>query len=239
MKNPISISTGCLHRLSEDRNKMVRELQKFSLSGVELSFNQPRHLLTFDIDKDNLEYLQTLKFNSIHAPAKNIIYGDNKTCKEVLRKISELYVKINAKNVVFHKNEIEDYSLIINSKFTSSIENDDWRKPKNGIEYIKNLLDEHRELKLTFDFAHAMTVSPVDISEYLDYFKGRLAEIHISIINQETKRHDFMYKNNSEKLKDLTQLLKVASVPLVLECAVLDFKDIDSLKREIEYIKKI
>lgn len=239
MKNPISISTGCLHRLSEDRNKMVRELQKFSLSGVELSFNQPRHLLTFNIDKDNLEYLQTLKFNSIHAPAKDIIYGDNKTCKKVLQKISELYVKINAKNVVFHKNEIEDYSLIINSKFASSIENDDWRKPNNGIEYIKNLLDKYKELKLTFDFAHAMTVSPIDIPEYLDYFKGRLAEIHISIINEKTKRHDFMYKNDSEKLKGLTRLLKVSSAPLVLECAVLDFKDVDSLKKEMEYIKRI
>ena len=239
MKNPISISTGCLHRLSEDRNKMVRKLQRFSLSGVELSFNRPRHLLNFNIDKDNLEYLQTLKFNSIHAPCKDVIYGDNETCKKVLQKISELYVKINAKNVVFHKNEIEDYNLIINSSFASSIENDDWRKPHNDIKYIKNLLDKHRELRLTFDFAHAITVAPSDISEYLEYFKERLAEIHISIINEKTKRHDFMHKNNSKRLEDLTQLLKTASVPLVLECAVLDFEDINSLKKEIEYIKRI
>ncbi len=237
MKNPISISTGCLYRLSEDRNKMVRELQKFSLSGVELSFNRPQHLLNFNIDKDNLEYLQTLEFNSIHAPCKDIIYGDNETCKKVLQKISELYVKINARNVVFHKNEIEDYNLIINNKFISSLENDDWRKPNNGIEYIKNILDKYKELKLTFDFAHAITVAPSDIPEYLDYFKERLAEIHISIINEETKRHDFMHENNNARLESLTQLLKVTSVPLVLECAVSDFKNINSLKKEIDYIK--
>jgi len=239
MENPICISTGCLSRLFKDRNDIIKKLQRFSPSGIELSFHNPEYLLNFDIERDILEYLQTLRFNSIHAPFKEIVYGNNKLCKEVLRKISELYTKINARNVVFHKDQIEDYNLITDSKFVSSIENDDWRKPNNSIRDIKNLLNKHKELKLTFDFAHAITVSPSEIPEYLDYFKDRLAEIHISIINKESKRHDFLHKHNNEKLKSLTQFLKIASVPLILECVVFNPKEIDLIEKEIEYIKRI
>jgi hypothetical protein len=77
MQNPICISTGCLYKLLEDRNEMVKELRKFSPAGIELSFAYPEYLLNFDLDKDNLEYLRSLKFNSIHAPWENITYGEN------------------------------------------------------------------------------------------------------------------------------------------------------------------
>ena len=102
MKNPICISTGCVYRFSNDRNDLVEVLRQFSPAGIEISFAYPEYLLNFDINRKNLKYLRGLKFNSIHSPWKNVTYGKNKTSKEILQKISELYKQINARNIVFY-----------------------------------------------------------------------------------------------------------------------------------------
>lgn len=239
MKNPICISTGCLSELFEDRNNMIEKLRKFSPFGIELSFAYPKYLLEFDISENNLEYLRNLKFNSIHAPSGGIIYGENKESKEVLQKISELYKKINARNVVFHKGKIENYDLIANSDFVSSIENGDWKKPKHSIEDIKDVLDKNKDFKFTFDFAHALSVSSSDIPEYINYFKDRLIEIHLSIINEDSKEHDFLHENNNKETKKLLRSLKTVSVPVVLECLISNLKEVELIKKEMEYIRKI
>ena len=103
MKNPICISTGFLYRLTNDRNEMIKRIREFSPYGIELSFAYPQYLFDFVINKDNLDYLQSLKFNSIHVPWKEITYGSNQKTKNVLEAIEKLYKQINAKNVVFHK----------------------------------------------------------------------------------------------------------------------------------------
>lgn len=240
MENPICISTGSVHKIFKDRhNEKIEALQRFSPAGLELSFFSPEYLLDFEISKDNLRYPQTLKFNSIHAPVCDIVYGDNKKCKKVLKKISELYKQISARNVVFHKDQIEDYSVITGYDFVASIENDDWTKPKNTIEDMKNILDNNREFKLTFDFAHAIATSS-DISEYINYFKDRIIEIHISIIPiKELGNHTFLYKYNNEEIRRLMQPLKTVDVPLVLECEVPNVKEIELIGKEMDFLKKI
>jgi len=207
--------------------------------GIELSFAYPNDLLSFNINKNNLDYLRRLKYNSIHAPAMDIKYGINKTSKEVLQKISEIYKQINARNVVFHKTEIENYNLLVDNDFTISIENDDWRKPEHNVEDIEKILSKNKKLKFTFDFAHALSVSSSDITQYLNKFKDRLVEIHLSIINKDSEKHDFLHKYSNEKIINLLQPLKVFSVPVVLEAAVLSFEEIGLLEEEIEYFKKV
>ena len=240
MKNPICISIGCVHKIFEHRyNERIEALQRFSPAGLELSFFHPKYLLDFEMSKDNLEYLQTLKFNSIHAPVWGIVYGNNKKCKETLKRVTELYKQINARNVVFHKDQIKDYSVITGCDFVASIENDDWMKPKNTIEDIKNILDNNKEFKLTFDFAHAIATSS-DISEYINYFKDRVIEIHISIIpDKESGIHAFLYKYDSEKMRRLMQPLKTVDAPLVLECEVPNAKEIELIEKEMEFFRKL
>ncbi len=239
MKNPICISTGCVYKIFGNRyNERIEALRKFSPVGLELSFFYPKYLLDFEISKDNLEYLQTLKFNSIHAPVLDIVYGDNKKCKETLKKITELYKQINARNVVFHKDLIKDYSVITGYDFVASIENDDWNNPKNTIEDTRNVLDNNREFKLTFDFAHAIVTSS-DISEYINYFKDRIAEIHISVIpSKELGIHAFLYKHDSREIRRLMKFLKAVSVPLVLECEVPNANEIELIEKEMQLLKK-
>jgi len=74
MKNPICISTGFLYRLMNDRNEMIRKIKEFSPDGIELSFAYPEYLSDFILSEENLKYLQSLKFISIHSPWKEISY---------------------------------------------------------------------------------------------------------------------------------------------------------------------
>lgn len=242
MQNPICISTGCVYELSDDRNDLIEKIRQFSpigIMGIELSFAYPEYLLNFDIDNNNLEYLQGLEFNSIHAPRENITYGENKTSKEILQKISELYKQINARNVVFHEEQIEDYNSIISNNFVSSIENDDWRRPRHNVEDIKSILDKNKKLKFTLDFAHALSVSSSDIAEYINYFKDKLIEIHLSVIDKDLEKHDFLHKYDSAEIRNLLQPLKTVFVPVILEAAVSNLEEMKFIKKEIEYIKNL
>jgi len=238
MNNPICISTGSVHKLFKDKNRRIEVLRQFSPQGIEISFSCPRYLLDFELSKDNLEHLKTLKINSIHAPWKEIIYGNNKECKNVLKKISGIYKQINGKNIVFHKNEIEDYKIIKNQNFTASIENDDWRKPNNTFTDIKKVLYDNPEFKFTFDFAHAITTES-DIPKYIDYFRDKLVEIHISLVIKELQLHTFLHKHDSKEIRELIQPLKRVSAPLILECTAENEGDIELIKKEIDYFKSL
>jgi hypothetical protein len=236
MNNPISISTGCIHKFSDDRNILIEELKNMPVQGIELSFAHPNYLLDFNINKDNLEYLQGLRYNSIHAPWIDIKYGNNDVSKKVLVAIENIFKLIKAQCVVFHEEQIEDYKFIMNSNFLPAIENDDWLKPKHNTEDIRNILNSNQKFKFILDFAHAMTVSHADVITYFNEFKDKLAEVHLSVINKESGKHDFLYKNKDKEINDLVSNLENGFMPVVLEGIASSLNDI---KEEIEYIRLV
>ena len=240
MQNPICISTGFLYRLTNDRNTMISRIRKFSPEGIELSFAYPQYLFDFIINKENLDYLQSLKFNSIHVPWKEITYGNNQESKNVLEFIEKLYKQINAKNVVFHKEQIEEIQIVTNYDFTASIENGDWKElAGNSVEKIEEILKGNPKLKFTFDFAHALTISSNDVSLYVNKFKDELIEIHLSMLNKNLKDHWFLHKYDSQEMRNLLNHLKNINTPIVLECVASNNGQVQLIKKEIEYIKGI
>lgn len=241
MENPICISTGFLYRLTNDRNEMINKIREFLPYGIELSFAYPQYLFDFVINKENLDYLQSLKFNSIHAPWQEITYGDNQESKNVLEVIEKLYKQISAKNVVFHKEQIENINIITNYTFTASIENGDWKESAgNSVEKIEEILKGNQNLKFTFDFAHAITVSSNDVPLYVNKFKDKLIEIHLAMLNRNLKDHWFLHKYDSQEMRDLLNHLKdIINTPIVLECVASNNGEVQLIKKEIEYIKRV
>lgn len=239
MKNPICISTGFLYRLTNNRNEMIERIREFSPEGIELSFAYPQYLFDFIINEENLRYLQNLKFVSIHSPWKEISYGNNQTCKDTLKAIEKLYKQVDAENVDFHLEQIEDIKVLNNYDFIASTENADWKEDGNSVGEIEVILNENKDLKFTFDFAHALTVSPDDIPKYISKFKDRLIAIHLSMLNKELKDHWFLHKYDSEKMRDLLSHLKNTDAPIVLECVASNWSEVPLIEKEIEYIKSI
>ncbi len=243
MKNPICISTGLVYLLTNDKNKIIEIIREFSPDGIELSFADPQYIFDFSITKENLEYLQSLKFNSIHGPWKNIEYGDNHKCKDVLKSIEDLYKKIGARNVNFHLfdvNKAEDTKVFNKYNFNFSVENDDFRNPGlNTVEKIDKVLRANEKLKFTFDFAHALVASPQEIPVFINRFRDKLAQVHLSYLTKEMKDHWFLHKYDSKEMRDLLNYLKSTNVPIVLECVASNWEEISLVKKEIEYIKAI
>ncbi len=241
MKNPICVSSGFLYKITDDINEKISKIREFSPDGIELNIARSQYLFNFgEVNKENLAYLQSLNFNSIHAPAGEFSYGNNDKSRKTLEAIEKIYKKINAKNVVFHREQMEDINVFNNYDFIASIENGDWRRADAKTpDQVGEILEKSPNLKFTFDFAHAFSVSPDDIPIYIDKLGDKLIEIHLSIIEPKTKEHWFIHKYNNRETKRFLKHLKKTNVPIVLECVAFDKNEIYLIKEEIKYIKSI
>jgi len=236
MKNPICISTGFVYKISEDMNEKIRLLKQFSADGIELNFASSKDLINFKITQDNLEYLKNKRI-TIHAPWKDIIYGNNLNCINTLNSIQELYNKTNALLVNLHKRTEDDLEIFKNYNFIASIENEDWRTGINTPKGIDKILMENTNLGFTFDFAHALTVSPDDIPIYVNQFKNRIVQVHLSYLDKNLRDHYFLHKYDSKEVRVLLSNLKSLNVPFVLECVAPNLDEMQLVKQEIEYLR--
>lgn len=239
MKNLICVSTGAVYKISEDMNKKIELLKEFSPDGIELCFADSQYLIDFKITKENLTYLCTLKYVSIHAPWLGVRYGNNERTLAVLKSINNLYCEIDARNVVFHADFIDNFSVFENYDFTISIENNEWKYPFHLISEIELLLKNNKKFKFTFDFAHALTVSVEDIPVYVEKFKEKLIQVHFAYFDKELPDHWFSHKYDSEEIRKLSKYLKVLDVPIVLECVANDESEVSLIGKELKYVRNI
>jgi hypothetical protein len=239
MDNPICISTGAVYKLTEDMNEKIGLVKEFSPDGIELCFADARYLIDFQISKENLSYLCGLKSVSIHAPWLGIRYSENPRCQDVLKAIKDLYYLINARNVVFHADFVGDFDVFRNCDFIYSIENNDWRHPFNTVSEIGVLLSENERIKFTFDFAHALSVLPASVPNFINHFKDKIIQVHLSYHGRELSGHWFLHKYDSEEMRNLIKQLKILDVSIVLECVANDENELSLIQNEIEYVREV
>ena len=235
MKNPICISTGFVYKISEDMNEKIRLLKQFSADGIELNFAFSRDLINFKITQDNLEYLKDKRI-TIHAPWKDITYGDNINCINTLDSIQELYNKTNAVLVNLHKSSEDDLSILKKYNFFSTIENDDWIGDLSSTKQLQEILKQNPNLGFTFDFAHSLSVSLELTTEYLAKLRNKMTQIHISYLDKTMKDHYFLYKHNTKKIECLLKLIP-ENVPLVLEAVASDETELPLIRKEVDYFR--
>ncbi|MDP3027882.1 MAG: hypothetical protein Q8N63_09335 [Nanoarchaeota archaeon] len=243
MTKILGISTGFDYKISGDMNQQIKIIRDLSLegliNGIELNFAFPEKLFNFEITEDNLNYLRSLKFVSIHLPWKKIIYSDNPRARGVLSSAETLYKIINAKNVVVHTDEIKDFRIFNDYDICVSIENDDYKKGANTVEQIQELLDKNKNLGLTFDFAHAISISNLEVDKYIQEFRQNISEIHLAMLDREMKDHWFLHKFKGDNLDNLIKSLKSLDAPIILECVARDSSELPLIKKEIKYIINI
>lgn len=238
MNNPISISTGLVYRFISDNNDKVQKISCFKPDGVEVVLNSPESLFEFNPSKENANYLRSLKFTTIHAPAcQGTIYRNNDKSKKILRKLSELNKLLNPKNITFHIEHIQDYKIFDDCDFIISIENSDHRKPiGQAPKEMERVLIKNPNLFFTFDLAHAMAVDPSYVKDFIQ-FKDRIKEIHVSVCQMDLKEHHFIFCNPDYNMEKYLSLLP-SNVPLVTESVAVEENQIDWIKKEIKHLKE-
>ena len=233
MNNPISISTGFAHRLTDDKNRMIEIASNFALDGVEIILPEPDGLFSFELAKGNIDRLKKFAYVSIHAPGHAL--SEDPISHRILDKISVIQKQVNAKNIIFHPTQIMDYGVFNQYNFSILLENEDWRKTvyKTPREF-ETLFKEHPSFGFNFDFAHALTVDPSIISDFCKF--PNLQQVHLSFHDRRTKNHRFLFNNSSLKIVELIKLIP-KEVPFVLECYAEDKTETILIEQEIKFLR--
>jgi hypothetical protein len=243
MINPITCSTGLLYKFLDDNDskyfdKIFDILKNYDFDGFELAFQRSKRLKNFNLSKENLIFLKSLKFNTLHAPCDYVFTGNNKS-KELLKKMESIYELINAKNIVFHTCCFQNnYDILKNYNFNYSIENEDNSKDYfNKIKDLNNFLIKNKNYKFTFDFAHAYTVYEDKIIEFIKALNDKIVQVHLAKIK--INHHYFIHKSNIE---DLMKKFKESISDKVIITSELCLESMDELKhlaKELEYLRKL
>jgi hypothetical protein len=237
----IAISAGACLDLKLNRNDSIRFIQKYSKSidGIEIGFGSWEEAINYTLEEDTLKFVKSLKFKSIHMPVSNEKYDNNLESKKVLGKISTLAKTINANHLVFHPNNIKDYS-VLDYDLKNCIENlnsKEYNKGFQTVQEIKKVLEEHEGLGLVLDTCHMLEagINPKEFLELKEYVKG----IHLAVQWKQGERirtHGFL-QENLKQLEQIKPLLKL-SVPKIIESDFYPYK-VPMIEKEIELIKSL
>lgn len=146
-------------------------------TAIEVNFH---HANQASLLENITESVRGFKYISIHSPV-DIRYGNNPDTRSILRKIEELYLKLNAKLIVVHPDLVDDWEVFNDYKVNWAIENMDDRK-----EHFKDALDlkeffiSNPFWGLVLDVGHCNSndKSMILARDLITEFKDRIREIH-------------------------------------------------------------
>lgn len=232
----ICVSTGTVYKISEDMNEKIRLIGQFGQDGIELNFAFARDLLAFEATTASLSHLKNRRV-TIHAPWKDITYGENPHCRQTLDAMQKLYNQINASLVNVHFVEGQDLGVFSNYQMKVTIENEDWRKETSQTpEQIEALLKQYPKFGFTFDFAHAYSISPELAADFLKKLKEKMTQVHLAYLDKTLPDHWFLHKKMTRELESLVRQIP-SRTPLVLECVASDKSEFPLIGNELIFLR--
>lgn len=264
MKNIICFATGNFWKLFKEEeltNKGLDIIKKFDVDGVELTLGRANRYNI--ISEENVAYLRTLKHVSIHTPFDGK-YDCSNEGKESIAKLFELYIQINAKNIVIHPYQIEDYELFEGMNYSTENMSKLKKFPKLSNDELKKRYPGTKLLELTThslnDVKRTQTL-PLELYEELfkKYYKLKLtfdvghalahgkAELDTIMDKFSDKMvqvhfHDNRYGEDHQQFYQTNdpekyERVKNLNIPIVIE-EVFEKLDLDGVKKEIDCVRK-
>lgn len=207
-----------------NNNKAIKEITSLRVEAIEIYFEDS------PLSKESLGLLQKFDFVTVHAPV--VPYSDNKKTKKLLIKLKTFYDLINAKFIVFHAHNIENFDLLLDYDWNICIENS--RKGKNwDFKRLKELFERYPQFGFVLDTCHAGEFSRKEIDLLFDKFKDRIKYIHLSAAD-EGKSHQGLHTLDEEYLSQFEKIIYFGK-PLITE---LWKPDPETIKKEIEFLKE-
>ena len=238
MKRLVCISKGCFWNPYKkvDINKQIKLISKLDVDGFEFLLGDAIDLLSFRLKKSSIKILKDLEFNTIHVPfaldKKRLIFANDKRSKRIMKKIYDIYDKINAKNINIHPHQIENFKIFDVHNYQHSIENMEVHHEFN-VKYYRNILKKNPSFKFVFDTTHACEAN--EMKKLFNAFKKKIIYSHLSG-NYFNHLHIPLHALNKEYLKPL-ELIKKGKFPIIIENQI-GTKDNEEYKKEIAFVKK-
>jgi len=238
MARIISFALGSIWRWekSKNRNDFIKYVKSLDIDGVELTFASKEELFAFKLSSDNEKFLKGLDYVTIHASFDFMEEANNK--EEIIRQlniISDIYQKVNAKNVIMHPNDLPDSAILSRFKFKVSTEN--LRKKRNvTISDFKKIFEKYPKIGFCVDVSHAYSWSKQETEKLVKAFSNKITQFHFSGAYR-GKDHQPLKIVSKDFLSSIELLFK-SKAPIVIEEDI-KIKSEKFLKEEVELVKKM
>jgi hypothetical protein len=236
MPRIISFALGNVWRWekTKNRNDFIKYAKNLGIGGVELTFASKEELFAFKLSPSNEKFLKSLDYITIHAPDMDEEYNEEEIIEQ-LNIISDIYKRINAKNVIIHPNCLPSRKILDKFKFKISTEN--LRKKRNiTISDLKRIFKEYPKMGLCVDVSHAYSWSKQETENLIKAFGGRITQFHFSGAYR-GKDHQSLRIASKDFLSSIELLFK-SKTPIIIEEDI-KVKNEKFLKQEVEFIKKM
>lgn len=229
----IGFSSGDFHKLCSDFKERLSHnfIDNFKANNkanaIEIhckNNEQINNLIEENFDLTYFEYI------SIHMP--KITYTSDKNTYKLLDRIKLITKKYDIKNIVFHADNVLDWSIFDQYKtLPISIENMDDRKDFwKSIEDLEPILNRYN-LNLTLDLQHCF-VNDNTLKLARDFhntFRNKIVEYHISWFEQDNLHYTLFRTGQDEIINSL----ELKNTPIIIESWLDEIWD---SQKEFEYI---
>ncbi|MDP2973460.1 MAG: TIM barrel protein [Candidatus Diapherotrites archaeon] len=238
----VSISTGSIRHAASSVLESVHFVEEnFSglVNGVELFFWNMGDFESFELDDRATEFLQSLEFNTLHAPIKEIEYGENQATARVLEKIERMGKAVNIERVVFHPNHVKDFTIVANTGLRACVENlpdgelkKGWQYPKEFQEFFK----KWPQLGFCFDVNHGIA-NGIKPTEFISLLSKKIEYIHLNATAKAgSAEHELLVESSEKTIEEIMPVFKLQK-PMVIEVDI-EKQKIPLIKKEIEFIRQ-
>lgn len=230
----LCFATGSVYRMHESLDRQIEYIKKFNFDGVELTLGRVKQVRNFRLKQSTIKYLNTLKYNSIHAPFSHTFKNAAKS-KNLIKKLEEIASLINARHINFHPHKIKYFDDILSMKFKATIENmEKGSGVKSGA--LKKIFKKHSKLGFVLDTTHPTMYSINKIGKLYRLFKNKLVAVHLSGAIK-GKLHQPLSLSNKRFIEEL-KFIKNLKVPVIIE-ENFGPKDENLAEKEIKFIRKM
>lgn len=231
----LGISTGCFHKhLDPASQQVVDIIRSLGCNAIELHTGHGDRLdRSFDLDLSGFAY--RILHGSTVCGGK-----DHAKMREVLDKFLTLHKRLKFDAIVFHPDEILDYTVFDEFDLPYAFENMDTRKKSHTtVAEMKELL-EKKDARMVLDIQHTYEHDPSMslADDFLASLKDRIIHIHISgccEVTHECGPHGMMHLQDQSIIAQHTP----SDIPLIIESVIpgdVDFLQV--MQDEIDFIKK-
>lgn len=221
---------------SDNRNKLISHAKKLDINGVELTFAYKKELYKTRLSKDNISWLKSLSYVSIHAPFDLVKKAEDDT--EVIKQlevIAELSNKVKAKNVIIHPNNLPPLEILKKYNFRISTENLPPRFHYSVLD-LEKIFKKYPKMGLCLDVAHAYLESKHQTDKLIKKFKHQISQVHFSgtYRREDHQSLQIVSKDFIYSIRNIKNL----NVPIIIEQDIRT-KNIKLIQEEIRYIRKL
>ena len=236
----VSLSTGSVYKVAEGILEHLHFIEKEFyglIDGVEICFIQKENFDKFEFDQKSIDFLNSLEFNTLHAPVKETNYGKNEETRTSFKKIRELSKQVKFEFVTFHPNHVSDFSALSAVK-NVCIENMPNGEKRKGWQYPKEFaafFKKWSKFGFCFDVNHSIANS-IEPKEFTVNLKDKVKYIHLNATKPGNANHDLLVESDNETLEKIMPVFSLQK-PFVIEVNI-EKEKIPLLKKEIELIRK-